>query len=65
MLYVNYISILIKETSLVVQWNALLHCRGTGSLPGQGAKVPHATCYGQRKKKVKNETAQVLEKSLD
>ena len=26
--------------------NALLHCRGTGSVPGQEAKIPHAIWHG-------------------
>ena len=27
------------------------HCRGKGSIPGQGTKIPHAARCGQKKKK--------------
>ena len=40
-------------TSLVVQW-LRLHAStagGTGSIPGQGAKIPHPTCRAAKKKK--------------
>ena len=31
------------------------HCRGTGLIPGQGTKIPHATwCGPKKKKKLKN-----------
>ena len=39
--------------SLVVQW-LRLHTSiagGTGTNPGQGTKIPHASWYGQKKKK--------------
>ena len=35
--------------SLVVE-NPHLHCRGTGSIPGQGAKTLHAVQCGQKKR---------------
>ena len=40
-------------TFLVVQW-LRLHIstsRGTGSIPGQGTKIPHTAQRGKRKKK--------------
>ena len=39
--------------SLVVQWLGLrtFTAGGMGSMPGQGAKIPHATHGGQKKKK--------------
>ena len=43
------------RTSLAVQW-LRLHATtagGTGSIPGQGTKIPHATWQGQKKKKFK------------
>ena len=38
-------------TSLAVQWLRLHtpNVGGTGSIPGQGTKVPHATQRGQNK----------------
>ena len=42
------------ETSLVVQW-LRLHAStagGTGSIPGQGTKIPHATQSSQKKKRL-------------
>ena len=39
-----------QGTSLVVQW--LILCvataRGKGSIPGQGTKMPHPTCFSQQ-----------------
>ena len=29
------------------------HCGGTGSVPSQGTKIPHAVWHGQKKKKIK------------
>ena len=42
-------------TFLVVQWLAVRtsEARGTGSLPGQGTKIPHAMWYGQENEKKK------------
>ena len=42
-----------QGTSLVVQWFRLsaYHAGGTGSIPGRGTKIPHATWCGQ---KIKN-----------
>ena len=39
-------------SSLVVQWLRLCasSAGGVGSIPGQGAKIPHATGYGQKLK---------------
>ena len=34
------------------------HCRGMGSIPGHGAKMPNATQCGQNRKKKKNTTHQ-------
>ena len=45
---VNYISVKLgKGTSLVVQWLRLRASTtgGTGLLPGQGTKIPHAAWY--------------------
>ena len=28
------------------------HCQGSGPIPGQGTKIPHASQFGQIKKKV-------------
>ena len=51
-------------TSLVVQWlgHYASTAEGTGSLPGWGTKILHATqCGGKKKKKlVKNKTKQTL-----
>ena len=33
--------------------NQCFHCRGTGSIPGQGTKVPQAVQCSQKKKKKK------------
>ena len=30
------------------------HCRGTGSIPGRGTKIPHAARHGKKKKALKN-----------
>ena len=30
------------------------HCRGPGSIPGWGTKIPQAEQYGQKKKKKKD-----------
>ena len=40
-------------TSLVVQWLRLRspNAGGIGSIPGQGTRIPHATRWGQKKKK--------------
>ena len=40
-------------TSLVVQWLRLhaSNARGTGSILGQGTKIPHALLHGQENKK--------------
>ena len=40
-------------TSLAVQWLRLHtpNAVGTGLIPGRGAKIPHATPHGQKKKK--------------
>ena len=49
----------ITETSLVVQW--LRPCSpsagAAGGIPGQGTKIPHATCCSQNKTNLKNEKA--------
>ena len=37
-----------KGNSLPVQWLGL-HCRGQGSIPGQGTKIPHAMWLSQKK----------------
>ena len=44
---------LIAGTSLAVQGLGLRTSTavGTGSIPGQGTKIPHAVWYGQKKKK--------------
>ena len=44
-------------TSLVAQWLRLraFTAGGTGSIPGQGTKIPHAAPGGQKKKKKKTE----------
>ena len=41
-------------TSLVVQWLRLCTsiAGGMGTNPGQGTKIPHASRYGQKKKKI-------------
>ena len=43
----------ILETSLVVQWlrRHAPNAGGSGSIPGQGPMIPHATRQGQKKKK--------------
>ena len=43
--------------SLVVQWLRLCTSKAgaTGSIPGWGTKIPHATWHGQNIKKKKNE----------
>ena len=40
---------------LVVQWLGFstFTTKGLGSIPGQGTNIPHATCYGQKKKSLK------------
>ena len=45
----------MEGTSLVVQWLRLCasNSGGTGSIPGQGTKSPHAAWHGQKKKKKK------------
>ena len=42
-----------KGNSLVVLWLRLCASTagGTGSIPGQGTKIPHAAQHGQKKKK--------------
>ena len=42
-------------TSLVLQWLRLCICKagGTGSIPAQGTKIPHAVQCSQEKKKKK------------
>ena len=41
-------------TSLAVQWLRLCASTagGTGSIPGRGTKIPHATWHGQKIKKI-------------
>ena len=43
----------LPGTSLVVQWLRLCTSTawGTGSIPGQGTKIPRAMWHGQKKKK--------------
>ena len=43
----------ICGTSLVVQWLRLCtsNAGGTGSFPGSGTKIPHASWYGEKIKK--------------
>ena len=47
------ISKLRRETSLVIQWLILYASKagGTGSISGQGTKIPHATWDGREVKK--------------
>ena len=47
---------MFKGTSLVVQWLRLRASTagGTGSIPGQGTRILHATCLGHKKKKKKD-----------
>ena len=53
-------------TFLVVQWLAVRtsDARGTGSLPGQGTKIPHAMWYGQEKEKKKKLKEMMLDLRL-
>ena len=48
-------------TSLVVQWLRLhtSNAEGVGSIPGWGTKIPHATQWGQKKKKPKETISKV------
>ena len=41
-------------SSLVVQWLGLCASTagGTGSTPGQGTEIPHATWHGKKKKEM-------------
>ena len=53
--------------SLVVQWLGLcaLIAKGTGSIPGQGTKIPQATQCGQKNQtKTKTKTVWINEKLL-
>ena len=45
-----------RGTSLVVQWLRLCapNAGGTGSIPGQGTKIPHATRHSPKEKKKKS-----------
>ena len=45
-----------QGTSLAVQWLRLgaSTAGGTGSIPGHGTKIPHATLCSQKKKKKSN-----------
>ena len=51
----------LPGTSLVVQWLRLhaSNARSTGSIPGQGTKIPHATRCGQKTKKTNEESTEV------
>ena len=51
------ISKLRRETSLLIQWLILYASKagGTGSIPDQGTKIPHATWDGREVKKEKRE----------
>ena len=55
-------------TSLAVQWLRLCTSTagGTGSIPGQGNKIPHAMQCNQKKKKVAmiNMLRTLMEKSI-
>ena len=46
----------LVETSLMVHRLRITHCAstsgGTGLIPGQGTKIPHAMELGKRKKKI-------------
>ena len=48
-----------QGTSLAVQWLRLCAstAEGTGSIPGQGTKIPHATEHSQKKKDDDDEVA--------
>jgi len=50
------IKIIKIGTSLVVQWLILCtsSAEGTGLIPGQATKIPHAAWHGKRKKKKEN-----------
>ena len=47
------IKMFLSGNSLVVQWLGLLAftAEGTGSIPGQGTKIPQDAWHGQKKKK--------------
>ena len=54
-----FVTVLLKRSlcwefpgSLVVRTRCF-HCRGPGSIPGRGIKIPQATWCGQKKKKKK------------
>ena len=48
--YCPLLKLYISRTSLVVKWLRLCasNARDTGSTPGQGTKIPHATQQGQK-----------------
>ena len=49
-------------TCLAVQWLRFrtFTARGTGSIPGQGTKIPHAVRCSQKLKKTKNKKTYLL-----
>ena len=56
MCFISLLSTLQKQVgnSLAIQWLGLyFHSSGCGSIPGEGAKTPHATQHSQKTKKKK------------
>ena len=51
----------MRGISLVVQWLKLQasNAEGTGSIPGQGTKIPHATWHGQNIKIIINKVKHI------
>ena len=53
----------LKGTSLAVQWLRLRTSTtgGTGLIPGQGTKIPHAAWCSQKKRKLKERVMSKLQ----
>ena len=59
-----YLRQITRETSLAAQWLGLCAstAEGTGSIPGQGTKILHATRCGQEIKKIKIKALSIKKK---